>query len=60
MWAVAMTVMVLGAIATTFDGWPMRDALLFGLAIGPGWLFVISMVGLLGWVFGWGYDDYPW
>ena len=60
LWAVALTVMVLGLIATSFEGWPLFNSLFFGLAIGPGWLVVISLIGLLSWVVGWGYDDYPW
>jgi hypothetical protein len=59
-WAVALTVMVLGSIGAVFDGKPLLDALLFGLVIGPGWLVVITFAGILCWVFGWGYDDYPW
>lgn len=60
MWAVALMVMVLGAAAAMFDGWPLLQSMLLGLIIGPGWLAVASVFGLLCWVFGRGYKEYPW
>jgi hypothetical protein len=60
MWLIAMAVMVLASIGALFDGWPVDRALLHGLIAGPGYLAFLSVLGLLCWVFGWGFNDYPW
>jgi hypothetical protein len=60
MWAVAMIFMVLVSMGALLDGWSLDRALVIGLIAGPGGLAGLTFLGLLCWVFGWGFDDYPW
>jgi len=60
LWGIAMIVMVLASIGALFDGWTLDRALVIGLIAGPGGLASLTFLGLLCWVFGWGFDEYPW
>jgi hypothetical protein len=60
LWGFAMVVMVLVSVAALFDGWSVDRAVVVGLIAGPGHLAALTFLGLLCWVFGWGFDDYPW
>ena len=55
-----MVVMVLSSMGALFDGWSLDRALVIGLIAGPGWLAMLTFLGLICWVLGWGFDDYPW
>jgi hypothetical protein len=60
LWCLAMIVMVLTFIAALADGWSLGPALIVSLIAGPGWLAILTFLGLLCWLFGWGYNEYPW
>jgi hypothetical protein len=60
MWGIAKVVLVLVLIGALFDGWSLDRALIIGLIAGPRDLALLTFLGLLCWIFGWGFDDYPW
>jgi hypothetical protein len=46
--------MVIGIVLAIIDGWNVTKAVIYGLLVGPGWLALLTIVGFVMWLFGWG------
>jgi hypothetical protein len=49
LWAFALITAAAGIVACLVEGWTFGAAIVFGLLIGPGWLAVATLAGLIRW-----------